>query len=338
MSFFGSLFKRDHTYFLQKGENHLAAERYADARAAFQEALETPCTAAEHKDEALIKMRLAETGNKLAVINIDEARHAISQQDNVKAEDHLQLALTLSADADIRQLAEELLTLLHGEGVEEIAVGQQAGCAGCGTGASEKTESAIPDEHLLSSEERYELMIQTLPADLPARYSGLGENFANAYLLAQDGQFQSAEAILTKIEDSNFEDILLYEKGVLCHRQGKVPQSEMLLRKAVEVNASNPLPYLALVQLLVEAGRISEAPPILNGMIQENILPSEARLYLADVYILLAQENEALSLLSSLLSSHLKREAAERLVTLLKKTGQHQEAAYVAKNFLKGCC
>lgn len=340
MSFLKNLFSRDFRYYRERGERLVQAERYAEAREAFLAALERlDAVSEEERDvEREIRARTAFCGNSLASLNLEEAAHALNGGDSRKAEDHLRLAIELAEDVTIREKAENLLHSLAREG--EVAPQAQTGesCSGCGTNGCKTDTESDSHEGGLSLGEKFELLIQTLPGNLPERYAGLGEKFATGYVRANDGETAAALEIFEELTDREENDILLYETAVLHHREGDAAASERLLRRAFDLNRVNPLCSLALVQLLTEAARFDEAIPVLQHMIAESILPEQARLFLGDVYQRLGEEEKAIDQYANALSSPLQREAAERLVPLLERRGRTDEAAGLSRRFLKGCC
>lgn len=341
MAFLSKLFRRDPAYFWEKGEKLFSAGHYAEAKASYEEALEKldPSVPQAFPTQEQIKARLRDASNNLARLNLEEARHLIEQQEVERARDHLLLCMDLTEENEVRQMAKTLLNSMAKATRDESPVHGGGGCAGCGPGPSEITETDQGDAPELSPEERFQLLVQTLPIDLSSRYLHMGEEFAKGYLLAQDGETTSALAVLEGVASTDADaDIMLYEKGILHYRQGNLAVSENHFRSAIVRNGANPLPYLALAHQLVESGRFPEARDHLNEMINKNFFALEATLLIGEVYVLLNQENDAVAAFSSLLSSPFKREAAQRLVPLLERGGRPDEAHYVRKTYLKGCC
>src|SRR4051812_9108008 len=97
--FFG-LFKKDHRHYLTQGTKYLAAERYADARVDFLEALKR-CPAEATQDEQDIRKGLDQAGNRLGEMNLQEGEHSINAGDLAKARDHFILAGELAVDETI---------------------------------------------------------------------------------------------------------------------------------------------------------------------------------------------------------------------------------------------
>ena len=126
---------------------------------------------------------------------------------------------------------------------------------------------------------------------------------------------------------------------MIHYRRGNAEKCESLLRRAIELNGVNPLCYFGLVHLLAETGRVAEAMPFLELMLERELLPDQARLLLGDVYLMLEDENNATDCYTQVLSSpNFAKEAAGKLIPLLEKNGRAEDAGYLVKKFSKGCC
>lgn len=339
--FFKKLFTKDYRHYLEKGEKFFQEERYADARSAFFEALQKldSCGCEADSLQGMIRQKLAESGDRLGALNLAEAEHALQSGNVAKAGDHLLLVMELAEDVTLREKAERLLKTMDAEAAAERPNTLRHSCAGCSEDSGKNSqESHITDEHL-ATEDRYELYLQTLPADLPERYAGLGEKFAYGYLLNRDGDSKSALKVFEELAADGENDILCYEMALLHYRDGNLAKCEELLQKALRLNGMNPLCYFGLVQLLCETGRTAEAVPLLDHMIRVQLLADQARLMLGDVYLLLEDEDLAMENFSKLVASpNLGREAAQRLIPLLERHGRQDDAVYLAKRFAHGCC
>jgi tetratricopeptide (TPR) repeat protein len=343
--FFKKFFAKDYRYYLEKGDKYFAEERYVDARHAFQEALEKIDRGAEESSAAVadINRKVSETGNRLALLNIAEAEHCAARGDVTKAEEHLNLAGEFSDDPTIRERAETLMGSLT---TTEASVRPPAshhnhkhGCSGCAPDATAASEHDNVTADHLSSQERFELLIQPLPEGLPERYAAMGEKFAHGYLLVHDGEETAGAAIFQELLKEKESDILLYEIALVNFRKGNIHEGEQLLRRALTVNDMNPLCYLTLVQVLTDTGRMTEAIPLLNIMVDRSLLVEQALIYLGDIYQRLGNDQEAMEYYSKALNfKQAAKPAAERLVTLLQKHGRPEEATFLVKQYLKGCC
>lgn len=101
-------FNKDYRYYLEEGDRYLHEERYADARDAFAEAMQK-ITESDEEDVSvgsLLREKFAETGNRLGLLNLSEAEHALNIGDHKKAEDHLRIVTELAEDAALREKAE----------------------------------------------------------------------------------------------------------------------------------------------------------------------------------------------------------------------------------------
>jgi tetratricopeptide (TPR) repeat protein len=339
--FFKKFFTKDHLYYLDKGDKCFADERYADARYAFLEALQKVDEGVPGSVDARpgIISKLSETGDRLGLMNLAEAEHALSLGDSAKAIEHLGLVLEFSEDTNIRAKAEELSSALTRGEAPPHTLQAQHNCSGCSSDVD--ADSAVDHgsgDHL-SARERFELFIQTLPEGLPERYSALGEQFAKGYLLVHDGEERAGAVIFQELLGEAESDILLYELALIHYRNGNAADCEKLLRRAIEVNDANPLCYLGLVQLLADTGRAADTIPLLNYMVDHTYLIEQALIFLGDVYQKLGDEEEAMGGYSRAIGyPAAAKTAAERLVPLLQKHGRQEEAVYLVKKYLKGCC
>jgi tetratricopeptide (TPR) repeat protein len=339
--FLKKLFGKDCRHYLERGKKYFEEERYADARHAFEEALQKIGDEGENSGTVKTEILgyLCETGNRLGLLNIAEAEHAAAQGDLAKAEEHVLLALELAEDQSIREKAERL----RGWQVPQAAPAPHKhghhNCSGCGTETVAAPEHDQFTADHLSAQERFELLVHPLPGDLPQRYAAMGEKFAQGYLLVHEGKENEGGKIFQELLAREESDILLYEIALINYRNGHLTDSEQQLRRVIAINDANPLGHLALVQLLVDTGRLAECVPLLNRMIDRQLLVDQALMYLGDIYLNLGNEQEAMESYSKALTHpSAAKAAAERLVTLLQKQERLEEAAFLAKRYLKGCC
>ncbi len=335
-------FSKDYSHYLEKGDRCLAAERYADARNAYGEALERLGAGGE-ADPSLVedvRRKIALTGNMLGRLNLVEAEHALAGGDRKKAEEHLGIIMELADDADLRETAERLLAApaagtpgtVHAEPVHD--------CGGCrGSAAETATDEHHDMDENISGEDRLALYFQTLPGDLPERYAGMGAEFARACLLNLAGDGAGALRVFEELSADGDNDILNYEMAILYYQQGDADRCGQLLGKALGLDPGNPLCNIGLVQLYTETGRVPEALQVLERMIATNVAPGQARLMQGDLYCLLDDESNAIESYSRLLADpQFAKEAAGRIIPLLQRQGRTEEAAFLAKKYGKGCC
>lgn len=345
--FFSKFFRKDYKRLREKGDAHFAAGRFADARFSYQEALEQVTTVTDPETErSYLSSRISQSGNSLAEMNIAEAEAAIRGGDVKKGHDHLSLALELADDVTIREKAEFLLN----QQPETVATkshdqkhGAHHGSHGCSSCSSSHAGGApvfTPDlpEHM-QGEEQFQLLIHTLPGNLPQRYEALGEKFAKAYLLAHSDELQSALILYKELLSQGENDILLCEVALLEYRLGMPARCEPLLQRAMTLNDGNPLVHLSLAQFYIDTRRLSEAVPVLTGMMEREVLHDQAMLMLGDVYAMMGNIDEAIGTYTrGLQLPALKKVSAERLVQVLTAQNRTEEAAYLFKTYLKGCC
>ena len=335
----GKIFGRDYRHYLEKGERYFRDERYADARHAFQEALLKADGNAEDVRSS-IQLKLAETGNQLGLLNLAEAEHALGMGNSLKAEEHLDLVLELTTDTGLRDKALRLRASLSSNEEECPPPGPAVKyCGGCSQPADPEPGDMPSSLDHLSDHERFELLIQTLPEELALRYEALGDTFAKGYLLIHDGKDQEGETVLANLPDAGDNDIVLYELALLNFRKGSPDVCEQMLRRAIETNSANPLCYLGLVQLLTDTGRLTESIPVLQFMIDNQLLTEQAVIFLGDVNLNLGKIDIAMDTYARALDlPAAAKAAAERLVPLLRENNRNEEAAFLFKKYLKGCC
>lgn len=346
MAFFKNLFGgKDARFYLDRGNRLLTDGRYAEARSNFSDALDKlGADDGSLRDE--ITIRQGEAGDALAMVNLDEAEHSLNDGDAVKALDHLELAHEFAVTPEVlhrvgllsRRLAATATPTLPTDFSEKDA--SCSSCAGGSCGPAD-TGSELPpaatDGHL-SPEERFELMTAALPEDLPRRYRALGARFAEAYLLAHDGDGAAALRILASITIPASQDIILYEQALIRHQQGDPRECESLLRQAFLANDRNPLCYLAMVDLYVSTNRPEEALALLDTMIAEELLPAQALMIKGDIQENLGLDGQALDSYAILLESPYKKDAATKIIPILEKLGRSGEARQIFTRYVKGCC
>lgn len=339
-----NFFKKDYRYYLEQGEKSLQQGRYVDAKYSFNDALAKIDTASNEGKiiETTVLNKISEINNALAEVNLREAECCISTGNNKKAAEHLHMVIELAEDVMLREKAEKLEAELGSRNDSHNLNNNNNSCSGCKPApveTSKTSEDGIHAETHLSLDEKFELLINTLPAPLPERYAALGKEFAYAYVSIHDGDDAQALEILDQLHTAQENDIIWYERALISFRLNDSATCEELLKKAIDLNPHNPLCYIALVQLLVDAQRAGEAIPLLESMIASNLLPGQAHVILGDVYTELGEAESAIQVLSKgLLLPGMAREAAERLIPLLIQQNRASEAQYIQKQYLKKCC
>ena len=342
--FFGLFSKKDHRHYLTQAGKHLAAERYADARVDFEEALKR-CPADAAEDEREIRQGLNQAGNRLGEMNLQEGERSANAGELAKARDHFILAGELAVDLNIKAMAGAGLAglLQHDSAPASRPLPPKAhGGSSCGSckdaGSHGQPDGEIPAPEF-SEEDRFFLMIQPLPGELSSRYAGLGDDFVKAYLLIHDGRDGEALPILQQILVSGDNDIVIYEVALIMYRSGRLHECEALLNRSLLINAANSMSYLALVHLMAEAGRFAEAIGTVHRMMQSGILADQAQFMLGELHEAAGDQAAAFEAWSKALDlPGTARSAAERLIPLLADQGRTEEAQYLAKRYLKGCC
>lgn len=337
MSLLGKLFKKRPEPFLDKGEQLFSADRFYEARLAFEEGLQL-CGPSHADLGDRFRERIAGTLEAMAQLNLREAETCIARGDITKAADHLELAKSLSNDSVLREKAEHRLANLSQNINETSKLAPSHSCGSCSQHDESPPETAHHIDESLTPDMHYELLIHQLPPDEYKRYAGLGEDFACAYIAASNDNHELALSLLDKWNFGADKDIYLLEKGKLLHRIGREVQAEQCLREAIAARDSNPLSWLALSLLLTDDGRLPEALACLNDMIAHGHLTEQAVLMRGEVLQGLGEIDAAIADYASLLRGPLARASAERLHNALLHCGRHAEAEHVFKQFLGKCC
>jgi len=341
--FFKKFFSKSFEQILAKSDSLFKEGHYADARQYYFDALEKIEESANaERDRFQIDSMIAKCGDFLAEMNICEAEAAIRSGNIHKATEYLELSLELSDDVMLKKKTEELiasLAQLSATVNDKSESAQKQSCSSCSSSHQHTPETPhiLPDH--LHSLEQYQLFINTLPGNLPQRYASLGEEFAEAYLLAHSDNISEALNKFRQLLSTGENDIILYETAILEYKEGRGALCESLLRKAININEDNPVCNLSLAQLFVDSGRLNDAVVLLKSMMERMILYDQSLIMLADVYTVMEEHEIAINLLSSgLQMPALKKTSAERLVPILSSQGREKEAAYLVKTYLKGCC
>lgn len=340
---FKKLFSKTLEQVIQKGDSLFKTEHYFEARNLYVEAFEKLSDSEVDQQKAeYINSMISKCSNSLAEMNIIEAE-AASRSGNIKKSiEYLNLAIELADDVHVREKAEKLilsLTDISLSDTSNVKSSTKHDCASCNSSHHETPESAslLPDH--LQSHEQFNLLVNTLPGGLNERYLSLGEEFASAYLLAHSDKNTEALNKFRELLSFGENDILLYEIALLEFKRGRVDVCETLLDKALKLNTDNPVCNLSLAQLYIDSARYDNAVTLLKSMIERNILYDQSLMSLADVYAIQTDYEKAIELLSNALQNPtLKKPSAERLVTILSAQGRNEEAQYLYKTYLKGCC
>lgn len=340
--FFKKFFTKSFEQTLEKADSLFKNEHYSEARQYYFDALEKMPDTGDQQNLSLIRSKVSKCANILAEMNITEAEAAIRTGNFAKATEYLELSLELADDVTVREKAENLISSFTELSSTEPIKIQTSGKHDCSSCSSSHNKDHEPDPILpdhLHSHEKFQLLVNTLPGDLPQRYAALGEEFASVYLLAHSENTSDALNKFRQLLSSGENDIILYETALLEYKGGHMNVCESLLRRALNLNDANPLCNLSLAQLFTDTGRLDEASVFLKGMMDRMILYEQALILLSDVYMHQGNQEAALKLLSDGLQMPvLKKTSAERLVAILSSQGRNDEAAYLFKTYLKGCC
>jgi tetratricopeptide (TPR) repeat protein len=334
---FAKFFSKSPDDLLVKGDRFLESERFFDARTCFEDGLQLCVGEDSLAQKEVFKERIITANFKLAELNMAEAEFALSRGDSDKAIDHLELVKTLTYDTLIREKADKLLVgLSHVESAPAV-VASPSSCNSCShTQDTDDAGSQYVDDSLHPLE-YFDLLIRQLPEEQYQRYSGLGEDFAYAYVAACQDKHLEALSLFDKWSSEADRDIYFCERGKVLHRLGSDTEAEQYLRKAVQINEQNNLAWLNLALLLIDSDRLDEAMLVLEKMISFGMLTEQSMFMRGEILEASGKLNEAIDQYSLLLTTHYARTAAEKLHDVLITVGRHSDAALVFKQFLGKC-
>ena len=98
----------------------------------------------------LLQNNLITVNNKLADLNLHEAERAINCGDLRKAEEHLNLAIELADDVNIREKADNLLGNLTNPNHSDNLTNNNVSCLGCKTSSGKLSEDSRKQKKIIS--------------------------------------------------------------------------------------------------------------------------------------------------------------------------------------------
>jgi tetratricopeptide (TPR) repeat protein len=342
MNILKKLFSKNPADLLARGDRLLGERHFYEARCAFEDAQRLILGAnGTHAGDDLLsacEKRIKCANHALAELNIGEAEFALGRGLHDKALEHLELAKSLTDDAELREKAEGLAALCRENDDEVSETVSAGGCASCSSCAPEDRVTDESSDVTMPLMEYYDLLIQQLPREMYEHYTNLGEEFAAMYVAASANRHDDALRLLEEWYTGSSHDIYCYEKGMILFRLGMADAAEVCLRDAIGANGSNSLAHLGLALMLVEGKRLREAAQQLDSMMSAGILAEQSRLLRADVHLLAGDTGQAIDMYSGLLNTSTVRIAAERLHEVLVQCGRSNDAEYIVKRYLGGCC
>ncbi|GEM_PF-770252 len=343
LNLFRKLFLKNPLDLVAQGEGLLLQDRFFEARASFEKALELlgeGSDAEELVSNCIFHIKAANLG--LSRKNIGEAARMIERGEPDKAKEHLEVAERLTDDLEARY---EMAGLL--EKIDELAFRKQAqfspkpfsGCGSCveTVEGNDGDPSALRPVTELSDPDFFVLLTSQLPDDIAARYNSLGEKFAQACTVAWKDDHLAALTLLDEWHDGENNDIYFYEKGMALYRSGNLNDAVNCLSIAAAADGRNPLPRFALAQLMIELEKYDEAGLILDSMISGGLLAEQAIMLRADLCCSVGDIEGGLNRYFSLLQTSFARQAAEMACRILTECGRESEASAISKRYLKGC-
>jgi len=338
MNFLKKLFVRRPEDFVTKGDALFSTGSFYDSRSAYEEGLDC-CRGKAGCDDLiqLIGLKIDEANRSLANLNIAEAEHAFKCGTTDKAIEHLELAKTLTQDANIREKAELMLSRVSENTNDPVVLAPSSSCSSCSHTSPDAHSALVETDTDLDPLEHYDLLIHQLPEDMYERYSGLGEEFAYSYIAASQDRHAESLELLEKWFSGSHRDIYCYEKGKILHRLGRISESETCMLEAVRENAHNSLAQLGLALLFIEENRLEDAARQIDTMIAAEIFTGQALMMRGEVFELSGDLENAIRQYGSLLESPLASSAAEKLHGILIACNRRAEADHIFKRYLGKC-
>jgi len=343
MGFLSRFFSKSAEECLAKGDALLDSQRFFEARTMFEDGLQALSGKGKGNSGLTagdFASRIARANRSLAELNIGEAESAIRRGAFEKANEHLELARSLTDDRAVQDMVRQLLASLDRDpGLENKALPPVSGgsCDSCRQGEADLAATIPEEEPDMSPQDYYDLLIRQLPEEISTRYARFGEDFRVMYLAASRDNHENALVLLEEWYKGTDADIYLYEKGMILYRLGRSAEAETCFRTATGENPANPLPLLSLALLLIEGQRLEEAGQLLDDMIAGDVLYGQALMLRGDVALLSGDRDGALNRYAMLLTTPYVRQAAEKLHEVLLQSGRDEEAAVVFKKYLGGC-
>ncbi|MDD2308968.1 MAG: hypothetical protein PHH91_05235 [Desulfuromonadaceae bacterium] len=317
----------------------MESDSFFDARTCYEDGLKL-CSSMENGGalKADFAERIDTANRSLAERNLHEAEYAYSRGDAARAIDHLELVKTLTANPVLLEKAERLLLDFSQPDSDHDEQSDISACASCaGFSGSECADNSRSDDSLPPLE-YYDLLIQQLPTDQYQRYAGLGDDFAYAYIAASRDEHHEALAGFENCFETLPHDIYWYEKGKVLHRLGNDHEAELHLRKAIQLNSTNPLAWITLALVLRESNRFQDSLTAIETMVAERIMPEQALLLRADIFEATGDHEGAVNQYIELLQTSYAHAAAEKLYEVLIEIGRQSDAAVILKKYLNKSC
>ncbi len=202
MSWFSRTFSNSDSARIERARRFLERNRCNDARMEL-EGIDTP--------EA--RALLSEALRVLAALNIEEAKARYTAGDLVGAQEHMELAQQFGATTDDLQGARRLAREIRQEQRQRA----EAEAAAQETPMGDDPIWRLPPDH---PRLRYAVLVESYPEALQERLVALGEDFASAVMLLEDGQ---AEAAFTQLGEFRADPVARYERARAALAAGKLP-------------------------------------------------------------------------------------------------------------------
>jgi len=225
MGLFGKMLGKSFDKLAAKGDAYLAEQQYGPAKLAYDDALRAADKDVGETARSAVEDKLAQARHGLAEFNAGEAERLVELGDLEETVRLVELCQELTDDPAILERLEPVIARVE-EG-EEAAHARRMSAAGlgqqqeAGPGAGDDSEG-FGD----SLEDRFEILLGSLPGAQADEYRGLGTEFAEAYLTLNEGGLKQASEVFEKIYTEHPDSAHLgYEVARLRGLAGRLEES-----------------------------------------------------------------------------------------------------------------
>ncbi len=278
-------------------------------------------------------------GDSLARINLDEGLFLLRDDQPESAIELLQLAQQQAVSTELQQQVNQALASYEPAQQEEVApTGGCSSCSSCNTaGASDGQADLVNAEDLPDFATQLELVLVGYPEDYAQRYRHKSDPFHQAFLLAHQGDEQSALEQFQQLDDEH-DDLYNFEVGSLLARLGSHAKAETILQAALAQNPDHLLAVETLVMVLMAQNKSDDAIELVQHKLCNGSDPAFCHAQLCSIYHLRQQDDLVLGhgqqaieagqrdpriiiTVASLLEQDNQLERAEKLLTMLSGGG-----------------
>ncbi|KIH77453.1 Tetratricopeptide repeat-containing protein [Geoalkalibacter ferrihydriticus] len=285
---------------------------------------------------------LGRAGDHLAQLNLEEGEGCLRAGENLKAREHLELALTQVRNAPLRQKIATALSTFSTAGEAPVATASAtaAHCASGGCAGSGAVSAAAADPQVLDESSRFELILASYPPELAQRYLAVSEPFRQAFLATHEGRDREALDLYSQIPEAEQDDLFFFERGCLAARSGDAAAARRDLGRALELNPAHVQALEALVTLELSDNQLEQARTHALRALESGTAPAFCLSRLAIICTRQGDLDQALAFARQALQGGGRPDPEIVLLTssLLEKRGELAEAEQLLSTLGGGGC